>query len=112
MPDTANTPEGHIGQLEQPAAADPLAPAPPQPLPPPAPVETPAADTQPPKPEPEPDDQSVTARRRTIAGVVVVIIGLFFLAEQFWGSFWDWGRLWPVILIAVGVYLLLRSRRQ
>ncbi|NLT36403.1 MAG: hypothetical protein GXX83_10965 [Gaiellales bacterium] len=74
-----------------------------------APPEPPALPS---RQEPEVTDQSVTARRRMIAGIVVVILGLLFLARQFWGSFWDWSRLWPVALIAVGAYILLRGRTQ
>lgn len=108
-PDTPEEPRP--GGNEPPVApySPPTGSAPVQPPPAYAPPEPPAL---PPREEPAAPDQSVTARRRMIAGIVVVILGLVFLAQQFWGSFWDWGKLWPVVLIAVGVYVLLRSRAR
>ncbi len=108
-----DTPEEQVPGGNEPPPSAPYGPptgsAPVQPPPAYTPPEPPAV---PPREEPEVADQSVTARRRMIAGIVVVILGLIFLAQQFWGSFWDWGRLWPVVLIAIGVYVLFRSRTR
>ncbi|MFZ5518828.1 MAG: cell wall-active antibiotics response protein LiaF [Candidatus Zhuqueibacterota bacterium] len=41
-------------------------------------------------------------------GVILIVIGLLFLFDQ-----WDWleiGDLWPLIIIAVGVYYIIKSR--
>jgi hypothetical protein len=45
-----------------------------------------------------------------VAGVVFVIAGLAYLLEAF--DVWDVrpGRLWPILLIAVGVVILASSR--
>ena len=40
-----------------------------------------------------------------IVGVVLVVLGVSFLAG------FDWGILWPVILIVLGIGVLRRCRR-
>lgn len=40
-----------------------------------------------------------------VVGIVLVCIGLLFLARNFW-SWIDFGTLWPVILVVAGVALL------
>ena len=79
---------------------------PPDSVPPPQPVEI----TPPPETENKNDDP--TARRRLWVGVIVLVLGLVFLAQQFWGNFWRWDRMWPVVLIVVGLAVLLRRRRS
>jgi uncharacterized membrane protein HdeD (DUF308 family) len=59
-----------------------------------------------------PGQQPVAPRRRRgnlIGGVILIALGLLFLAETFIPgfSFWDY---WPVLLVILGVFLLLRSR--
>lgn len=46
-----------------------------------------------------------------MAGIVMVILGLIFLADQFvsWVSF---SKLWPLILIAVGAVLLISHSKK
>lgn len=50
-----------------------------------------------------------------IAGSILVVLGVLFLLDQF--SWWRWpswatiGRLWPVILIVVGISLLVEAIR-
>ncbi len=51
-------------------------------------------------------------RRRLWLGVIVLIVGLVFLAQEIWGTTWDWDRLWPVILIAVGIAVIFGGRRR
>lgn len=64
-----------------------------------------------PTPQTAPPDE-LRARRRLWAGVVVLIIGLVFLAREIWGAWWDWGKLWPIVLIVVGVAVLLGGRKR
>jgi hypothetical protein len=56
-------------------------------------------------------EPEVSERRRWVAGIVLVILGLFFLAQQFFGDFWSWAKWWPLILIVIGLFILVRSRR-
>ncbi len=41
-------------------------------------------------------------------GLILIIIGLIFLAHNMWWWF-DWGDIWPILLIAVGAFILVRS---
>ena len=56
-----------------------------------------------------------TGRGSAIAGVVLIVLGVLFLLDRF--SWWHWphwarlSNLWPVILIAVGVSLILQAAR-
>ncbi len=47
--------------------------------------------------------------RGNIAGIVLIIIGVFFLADNFW-SFIHFHHIFPLILIAIGTALLLNSK--
>lgn len=47
--------------------------------------------------------------RGAAAGIILVALGALFLASNlglFW--WWKWKVLWPVVLVAVGLWLLLR----
>lgn len=50
-------------------------------------------------------------RRRNIAAVILIIIGVLFLADNFIPRF-DFGDYWPLILIAIGFGLLLKSKKK
>ncbi len=50
-------------------------------------------------------------RRRNVAGVILIIIGVLFLADNFIPRF-DFGDYWPLILIAIGFGLLLKSKKN
>lgn len=48
-----------------------------------------------------------------IAAIVLIAIGVLFLLRSLGFFFYDFSRfLWPILLIAVGVYLLRRDRAQ
>lgn len=48
-----------------------------------------------------------------LVGVFLIVAGGLFLGANFGFLWWpDWQRLWPVILIAAGLVLLLSPRRQ
>ncbi|WP_432709491.1 PspC domain-containing protein [Pedobacter sp.] len=51
---------------------------------------------------------------RTIGGLILLVIGLYFLMYEFniiphWFSLW---RLWPLIFVAIGISLIAKSKRQ
>jgi len=55
----------------------------------------------------------VRHRRRSILGILIIVIGLLFLLDSF-NLFWwfSWGNLWPLILVAVGLLIILSTRRR
>lgn len=64
--------------------------------------------------EPEPTTvETRRARRDTTAGVILLVIGLIFLLSNL-GFFWwfRWSQLWPLIIVAIGLALLLRRGRR
>jgi len=54
-------------------------------------------------------------RGRVVAGTILIVLGLLFLLDRL--SWWHWpqwarlSNLWPVILIAIGVSLILEAGR-
>ena len=96
-----------------PAESTPVTPPPtsPPPMPPLAPPVA-ALPKEPPSPPAPPDAPHEENRRRRMAfGFVLIFLGILFLFQQFVPAF-DWGRFWPVLLIGLGAYLLLRERDQ
>jgi phage shock protein C len=75
--------------------------------PPAPPMSPPPAGTQTPPPSWEPH------RRRggggLVGGIILIVLGLIFLAQQFIPGV-DIGRLWPVILIIIGIGVIFRRR--
>jgi phage shock protein PspC (stress-responsive transcriptional regulator) len=64
----------------------------------------------------EPDPQILSQyhhrqKRGSIGGIILIIIGVLFLLDNFFPRF-DFGDYWPLILIAIGAGLLLRSRNN
>ncbi|MAG35848.1 MAG: hypothetical protein CL878_06355 [Dehalococcoidia bacterium] len=55
------------------------------------------------------DDRQTVRHRQRAAGYILLAIGVIFLLANFnifdWGSFW---QVWPILLVAGGVILLLR----
>jgi len=81
---------------------DPAAPMPPQtPVTPVAPM-APAAPVTP---------ASRPARGGLTGGIVLIVIGGLFLVSQFVPGL-DIGKLWPLILVAIGVSMILRTGRR
>ncbi|MBA7533494.1 hypothetical protein ES705_25734 [subsurface metagenome] len=58
----------------------------------------------------EPSNKSVK-NRRIFGGIIVIVIGLIFLLNSLlpWVG---WGRLWPVILIAVGITIMIQAFKK
>jgi|SRR3990170_8150804 len=48
-----------------------------------------------------------------LIGIVLVVLGLLFLSGNFgYGTWFNWDRWWPVVLIAIGVVLLYRRSER
>jgi hypothetical protein len=78
-----------------PAYGEPYAPVPPVPPVPPMPPDIPAR-----RPEP-------------VGAIVLIAVGMLFLFSTLGFLRFDWiGRGWPLIVIAVGVWLLIRRTRE
>jgi phage shock protein C len=50
------------------------------------------------------------ARRRRSAGLVLVGLGIIFLAYQLFGPLFRF--TWPLLLVVLGIYLLVRERKE
>lgn len=46
-----------------------------------------------------------------IAGIVLIVMGTLFLADEFLPDF-DFGKYWPVLLVAIGIVLLFTARKK
>ena len=62
----------------------------------------------------EPDEVAkVSHRRRNILGIILVALGLLFLLASFDLLWWlHWGSIWPLIIVAIGVLIIISSRRS
>jgi hypothetical protein len=91
-----------------PSAARP-APTPP----PPHGTLPPSQGTPPPAWRPPASDSGRNAS--LIFGAIILILGVWFFATNTLGldlPDLDWGQLWPVILIAIGAWIVLTAMRQ
>ena len=64
--------------------------------------------------EDEPEEVAkVRHRRRNLFGIILIVLGVIFLLGSF-NLFWwfNWGNLWPLILVAIGVLIILSARRR
>ena len=52
-------------------------------------------------------------RRLTIFGIIIIVLGVLFLLGSL-NLFWwfNWGNLWPLILVAIGVLIIVSTRRR
>lgn len=75
------------------------------------PVEPPPSASPPQPPAPRPADTDDAHRGRRIGGIILILLGLFFYAQQFLPAL-SWSILWPAILIVIGVYILLKGKRS
>ncbi len=58
-----------------------------------------------------------SGRGHMIAGVILIVLGSMFLLDRVswmfrWPYWLSFGYLWPLILVAIGVALLMRSREE
>ena len=65
----------------------------------------PAGTTQGTPVAPPPPAGTDSNRALWLVGLIIILIGLFFLMINLFG--WIWSRLWPISLIAVGLIIIL-----
>ena len=47
---------------------------------------------------------------KQLAGLILILIGaIFFLANLGFLWWWNWGTMWPIILIGIGLFILANS---
>lgn len=57
-------------------------------------------------------EEERAARSRQLAGLLLIGLGLLFLAGNLgWLAWWTWRAFWPVALIVLGLVILLRRPR-
>jgi len=51
--------------------------------------------------------------RRNILGIILIVLGILFVVGSF-NLFWwfHWGNLWPLILVAIGVLIIVSTKRK
>ena len=51
--------------------------------------------------------------RRNTLGIILIVLGILFLLDSL-NIFWwlNWGNLWPLALVAIGVLVILSTRRR
>lgn len=47
-------------------------------------------------------------QRKRYVGIGLMIVGVIFLLDQWFPYFFDWGKMWPLILIIIGIGIILR----
>ena len=59
------------------------------------------------------DEARVRHRRLTFLGIIIVVIGIVFLLgslDFFW--WFNWRILWPLVLVAIGITIILSAKRK
>jgi len=52
-------------------------------------------------------------RRRNTLGIILIGLGILFLLNSLNVFWWfRWGNLWPLVLVAIGVLVILSTRRR
>jgi len=49
--------------------------------------------------------------KRILGGIIVIVIGLLFLLNSFF-PWVGWGNLWPLILIAIGIAIMIQAFKK
>jgi phage shock protein C len=68
----------------------------------------PATDSPSAAPEPR---QAADGRAGVVVGIGLVLVGLWFLLREYLPDF-DWGLVWPLVVVGVGVLILVTSMRR
>jgi phage shock protein C len=61
----------------------------------------------------EAEEVAKAHHRRNILGIILIVLGIVFLVGSF-NLFWwfHWGNLWPLILVAIGVLIIVSTKRK
>jgi phage shock protein C len=52
-------------------------------------------------------------RHHSILGIILIVLGVLFLVGSFnLFSWFHWGNLWPLIVVAIGVLIIVSARRK
>ena len=64
--------------------------------------------------ETKPEEESkIHQRRRNFLGIILIVLGVLFLMGSLnLFSWFHWGYLWPLILVAVGLIIIFSARRR
>lgn len=55
--------------------------------------------------------EEISYKNRMLAGSILIVLGLFFFSKQFF-HWLDIGRLWPLLLIGGGIYVIYRGKGE
>jgi LiaI-LiaF-like transmembrane region len=64
---------------------------------------------------PQPRDPDPGRLATIVFGAIIIAIGVWFFADRTLGidlPDFDWGSLWPLVLIGIGVWILLGAGRR
>ncbi|MFH1382377.1 MAG: PspC domain-containing protein [Chloroflexota bacterium] len=70
-------------------------------------------ESTPKEPPQPPEPARHNAAGVAVIGAVLIIIGAFFLLSNMLNFWWlNWGYLWPLILVAIGLLIIVTIRRR
>ena len=59
------------------------------------------------------EESKIHQRRRNFFGIILIVLGVLFLMGSLnLFSWFHWGYLWPLILVAVGLIIIFSTRRK
>ncbi len=64
--------------------------------------------------EGKPEEEAKARRNRlNLIGIIIIVVGILFLLGSF-NLFWwfHWGTLWPLVLVAIGILIIVSARRR
>ena len=75
---------------------------------------TPAPKAQENVPEPKPEEaKSITDKAQDnpqiLLGLILIGLGSFFLLNMFMPAWFSWAKLWPLILIVLGIAIIVKK---
>lgn len=60
----------------------------------------------------KPKNQENHRNRSKMAGGILVALGAYFLLERFFPYWFDMGKMWPLLLILIGLAIIVRGGRR